>query len=338
VFCALQHETKYRDGKPKGKHFFALQQNLHMQVFHFDAQPLHLPEGHRFPHHKYRALRERLAGVPGLRLQAAPAAAWDAVGLVHDPAYMARVRDGGLTPAEQREIGFPWNPGMPVRALHSVGATLAATEAAWREGVALNLGGGTHHAKADAGGGYCVFNDVAVATRWLQRQGWGQRVAVIDLDVHQGNGTASIFAEDERVFTLSLHGEKNFPFRKVASSLDVDLPDDCGDGAYLAALDQALDELAHRFPAPQFAFYLAGADPHEGDRLGRLRLSRDAMAARDATVLHWLWQRQVPAVVTMAGGYPTDLDAMLDVQVQTVRLAQGHWGRWKNAADPLERP
>jgi acetoin utilization deacetylase AcuC-like enzyme len=227
---------------------------------------------------------------------------------------------------------------MPVRALHSVGATLAATQAAWAEGVALNLGGGTHHAKADSGSGYCVFNDVAVATRRLQHEGLARRVLVIDLDVHQGNGTAAIFAGDAEVFTLSLHGEKNFPFRKVASSLDVDLPDDCGDAAYLAALDQALDEVAHQFPAPQFAFYLAGADPHEGDRLGRLRLSADAMAARDATVLHWLWQRQVPAVVTMAGGYPSDLAAMLAVQVQTVRLTKGHWLRWKNAGRFAELP
>lgn len=309
-----------------------------MQVFHFEAQPLVVPPGHRFPHHKYRALRERLDAEPGLRLQQAPAAPWDDIGRVHEAGYVARVRDGGLSAAEQREIGFPWNPGMPERARHSVGATLAATRTALDEGVALNLGGGTHHARADAGGGFCVFNDVAVATRWLQAWGHAERVLVLDLDVHQGNGTAAVFAGDPRVFTLSLHGEKNFPFRKVASSLDVDLPDDCGDATYLAALDGALARVGERFARPQFAFVLAGADPHEGDRLGRLRLSTAAMAARDARVFDWLWARRIPSVVTMAGGYPTDLEAMLDVQVATVRQARGLWGRWNNAALISESP
>jgi acetoin utilization deacetylase AcuC-like enzyme len=309
-----------------------------MQVHHFDAQPLVVPPGHRFPHHKYRALLERLQGEPDLRLKQAPAAGWSDIERVHEPGYVARVRDGGLSAAEQREIGFPWNPDMPVRAQHSVGATLAATQVALEEGVGLNLGGGTHHARADAGGGFCVFNDVAVAARWLQASARAERVLVIDLDVHQGNGTAAVFANDPRVFTLSLHGEKNFPFRKVASSLDVDLPDDCGDAAYLAALDAALAAVAARFDGPQFAFYLAGADPHEGDRLGRLRLSSGAMAVRDARVFDWLWARRVPVTVVMAGGYPTDVDRMLDVQVNTVRLARGLWSRWNNAGHFPETP
>lgn len=294
-----------------------------MQAFHFEQQPLQLPAGHRFPHHKYRALRERLASrLPELRLQQAPAAPLADVLAVHEPAYVQRVLDGRLSAAEQREIGFPWNPGMPVRALHSVGATLAATAAALSEGVAMNLGGGTHHAGRDGGGGYCVFNDVAVATR---RQ--GLRTLVVDLDVHQGNGTAAIFAGDPRVFTLSLHGAKNFPFRKVAGSLDVDLPDDCGDAVYLDALDAALAETARRFPSPQLAFYLAGADPHEGDRLGRLRLSTAAMAARDARVFAFL--RGVPTVMLMAGGYPEDLEAMLDVQQASAAAALAAWREWQ---------
>lgn len=311
---------------------------IDMKAFHFDAQPLHLPAGHRFPHEKYRALRERLAGTPGLRLHPAPAADSAQLAAVHDAAYIERVRSGGLSPAEQREIGFPWNPGMPVRAAHSVGATLAATEAALQEGVAINLGGGTHHARADAGGGYCVFNDVAVAARWAQQGHSVQRVLVIDLDVHQGNGTAAIFAGDASVFTLSLHGEKNFPFRKTASSLDVDLPDDCGDAAYLAALDKSLAEIEQRFARPELAFYLAGADPHEGDRLGRLRLSTPAMAARDARVFDWLLARRVPTVMLMAGGYPTDLNAMLDVQQASVVTALRAWGRWKNQTTLMETP
>jgi acetoin utilization deacetylase AcuC-like enzyme len=307
-----------------------------MKAFHFDAQPLHLPAGHRFPHEKYRALRERLASLPGLALHPAPAATWPQVAAVHDGGYIERVRSGGLTAAEQREIGFPWNPGMPVRAVHSVGATLAATQSALAEGVAINLGGGTHHAKADGGGGYCVFNDVAVAARWAQSEAGIQRVLVIDLDVHQGNGTAAIFAGDASVFTLSLHGEKNFPFRKTASDLDVDLPDDCGDEPYLAALDSALAQVAQRFARPELAFYLAGADPHEGDRLGRLRLSSAAMAARDQRVFDWLWARRVPAVMLMAGGYPTDLAAMLDVQQASVQAALQAWAQWKNAPNLLE--
>ncbi len=301
-----------------------------MQAFHFDQQPLQLPPGHRFPHHKYAALRERLQrALPGLRLQAARAAPLPDLLRVHGAEYVQRVMDGSLSAAEQREIGFPWNPGMPVRARHSVGATLAATDAALQEGLAMNLGGGTHHASRDAGGGYCVFNDVAVAVRRAQARGEAARVLVVDLDVHQGNGTAAIFAGDPTVFTLSLHGAKNFPFRKQASSLDVDLPDACGDAAYLGALDTALLEVARRFPAPDLAYYLAGADPHEGDRLGRLKLSRAAMAARDARVFEFL--TQVPTVMLMAGGYPTDLEALLDVQQASAEAAWAAWTRWNNA-------
>jgi acetoin utilization deacetylase AcuC-like enzyme len=310
-----------------------------MLAYYFDQQPLQLPPGHRFPHHKYAALRERLRSeLPGLQLRESRAAPLADLLRVHGADYVQRVLDGSLSAAEQREIGFPWNPGMPVRARHSVGATLAATDAALRDGVAMNLGGGTHHASRDAGGGYCVFNDVAVAARRAQAQGAVQQVLVIDLDVHQGNGTASIFAGDPSVFTLSLHGAKNFPFRKVASSLDVDLPDDCGDAHYLQALHAALEQVAQRFPMPQLAFYLAGADPHEGDRLGRLRLSAAAMRERDARVFDWLLVRRVPTVMLMAGGYPTDLQALLDVQQASAAQAYAAWHawcQWKNARHEL---
>jgi acetoin utilization deacetylase AcuC-like enzyme len=309
-----------------------------MQAFHFDAQPLALPAGHTFPQHKYAALRERLTRtLPQLRLQPAPRAALPALRAVHTEAYVQRVLDGSLSAAEQREIGFPWHPGMPVRALHSVGATLAATRAALEEGVAMNLGGGTHHASADRGGGYCVFNDVAVAARWAQAHRAVRQVLVIDLDVHQGNGTAAIFAGDPTVFTLSLHGAKNFPFRKVAGDLDVDLPDACGDDAYLQALDQALAALDTRLhEAPGLVFYLAGADPHAGDRLGRLGLSSAAMAARDARVFDWLRAHPAPVVMLMAGGYPTDLEALLDVQQASAVAAWRLWVEWNNGRLPVD--
>lgn len=303
-----------------------------MLGFHFDGQSLQLPPGHRFPQAKYAALRERLAErLPEIRLQPARAAPMPDLLRVHDAEYVRRVMDGSLSAAEQREIGFPWTPGMPLRARHSVGATLAASDAALREGLAMNLGGGTHHAGRAMGGGYCVFNDVACAARRLQATRPGTRVLVVDLDVHQGNGTASIFQHDPSVFTLSLHGARNFPFRKVQGSLDVDLPDDCGDAEYLAQLERALQAVDARFGRPDFAYYLAGADPHEGDRLGRLHLSSAAMAARDAAVFDWLHHRRVPTVMLMAGGYPKDLQTLLDVQEDSCRAALACWRRWQDA-------
>ncbi|WP_374657852.1 histone deacetylase [Inhella sp.] len=308
-----------------------------MLAFHADTTPLQLPSTHRFPHHKYAALRERLGErLPQLRLRAARMAPVPDVLRVHDAGYVQRVLDGSLSTAEQREIGFPWSPAMPLRARRSVGATLAATDAALREGVAMNLGGGTHHASRDKGGGFCVFNDVAVAARRAQARKQVRRVLVVDLDVHQGNGSAALFAGDPDVFTLSLHGARNFPFRKVASSLDVDLPDACGDADYLAALDAALAEVAQRFEGPELAFYLAGADPHEGDRLGRLKLSAAGLAARDERVFAWLLARRVPTVMLMAGGYPTDLEALLQVQQASAEAALTAWTQWKNAATAAE--
>jgi acetoin utilization deacetylase AcuC-like enzyme len=205
------------------------------------------------------------------------------------------------------------------------------------------MAGGTHHAYADKGGGFCVFNDAAVAARLMQAE-WGRahrnhrqplRVAVIDLDVHQGNGTASIFAQDASVFTLSLHGEKNFPFRKEASDLDVQLPDGCLDAPYLQALEHALDELARRFE-PGLVLYLAGADPFVGDRLGRLALSFDGLEARDRRVFDWAWQRRIPLAFSMAGGYGVKIDETVQVQVNTYRVALDYWRRW-NAANGLAK-
>jgi acetoin utilization deacetylase AcuC-like enzyme len=255
--------------------------------------------------------------------------------LAHTPAYVEAVAHGNLSAAEQREIGFPWSPRMAERARRSVGATISAARAALidGEGVAANLAGGTHHAQADKGSGYCVFNDAAVAARLMQAE-WHRRhrqllrVAVIDLDVHQGNGTAAIFGDDDTVFTLSLHGAKNFPFRKQASDLDVELADGCADGPYLEALDRALDALWRR-TAPGLVFYLAGADPHEGDRLGRLKLTGDGLAERDRRVFAACRERGIPVAVSMAGGYGRDIDITVGVHLRTLQIAFESSMQWK---------
>jgi acetoin utilization deacetylase AcuC-like enzyme len=310
-------------------------------AFYADSFVLPLPAGHRFPMAKYGLLRERLrTDCPGVRLGQAAAATQGELALVHTPAYIAAIAQGGLTAAAQREIGFPWSEGMAERARRSVGATLQATRAAMAgDGIAANLAGGTHHAYADKGSGFCVFNDVAVAARLMQAEHARQhrmakaplRVAIVDLDVHQGNGTARIFANDDTVFTLSLHGAKNFPFRKEPGDLDVELPDGCDDAAYLEALEVALDQLAHRFD-PGLVLYLAGADPHEGDRLGRLKLSFDGLEARDRRVMDWAWQRRLPLAFCMAGGYGSNLETTVQVQVNTYRVALEYHRRWSGSA------
>lgn len=317
-----------------------------MLAFHYDTHALELPPGHRFPQSKYRMLRERVMAAPGaIRLREAPAATPDELVLAHTPDYVDAVLQGTLSAAAQREIGFPWTPAMPLRSCRSVGATLAAARAALDEGVAASLAGGTHHAQADKGSGFCVFNDVAVAARRIQAQ-WhrlrpagapaGLQVLVIDLDVHQGNGTAAIFRDDPSVFTLSIHGEKNFPFRKEAGDLDVGLPDACGDAAYLRALDEALAEVWRRLRErpPGLAFYLAGADPHEGDRLGRLKISAPALAERDRRVLAALRERGIPVALSMAGGYGEDLAVTVEVQARTLALAAESWALWQGRREP----
>ena len=292
-----------------------------------------LPPGHRFPQTKYRRLRTRVETMQGVDLADALPAGDAELALVHTPAYIEAVSLGKLSAAEQRAIGFPWSEEMVERARRSVGATVAAADAALRDGVAMNLAGGTHHASADRGSGYCVFNDVAVAARLQQRCHGGAgrvRVAVIDLDVHQGDGTASIFAGDASVFTLSLHGARNFPFRKASSDLDVALPDGCPDAEYLAALDAALAALWEEHARQPFslAFYLAGADPHEGDRLGRLKLSTAGLLRRDETVFAGLLEHRIPVAVSMAGGYGHDIEVTVDIQQATVGAALAAWRRW----------
>jgi acetoin utilization deacetylase AcuC-like enzyme len=321
-----------------------------MRAFHADRFILPLPQGHSFPMGKYERLRSRLAAeCPGLRLAEALPASDGELALVHTPRYVAAVAEGYLSAAEQREIGFPWSLRMAERARRSVGATIAAARAALidGEGVAANLAGGTHHAQADKGSGYCVFNDVAVAARlmqaeWHRRRRCLLRVAVIDLDVHQGNGTAAIFRDDATVFTLSLHGAKNFPFRKEPGDLDVELPDGCTDEPYLEALDAALAALwrHHGAQPPGLVFYLAGADPHEGDRLGRLKLSAAGLAERDRRVLDACRERGVPVALSMAGGYGRNIDDTVAIQFRTLTLALSRWQAWPGrqpAPVPLDR-
>jgi len=306
-----------------------------MQVYYSTQFVLPLPPGHRFPMAKYQMLRDRLADeLPAIELRQALAASDGELALVHTPAYVQAICDGSVDPKVMREIGFPWSPQMVERSRRSVGATISACRAAFKDGVAANIAGGTHHAYADKGGGFCVFNDAAVATRlmqaeWLRSHARPLQVAIVDLDVHQGNGTARIFQDDASVFTLSMHGKKNFPFRKEASDLDVDLPDDCRDDEYLHALERALEELDRRIE-PGLVIYLAGADPHEGDRLGRLKLTWDGLEARDRRVFEWAWERGVPLAFAMAGGYGTRLEDTVQAQVNTFRVAAQYAARWQN--------
>lgn len=298
-----------------------------MRAFYSDTFVLPLPETHRFPMAKYRRLRERLIGEQVLAesdLEVPDPADWDDLRLVHTAAYVDAVARGTLDADLQRRIGFPWSTQMVERARRSVGATLAAARRALDDGgVSANLAGGTHHAFSDRGEGYCVFNDVAVAVRVLQRDRAIRRALVVDCDVHQGNGTAAIFRGDASVFTLSLHGARNFPFRKEESDLDITFEDGAGDDEYLDALAEvvprALD--AHR---PDVVFYLAGADPYEGDRLGRLRLTIEGLALRDRLVFGACAARCLPMAVAMSGGYAPDVEAIVTIHVNTIKEAVWH--------------
>lgn len=295
-----------------------------MKLFYADHFVLPLPEGHRFPMEKYAMLRERLAQTGQFAAQdflVPPAASDQQILRAHCPQYLNRVATGTLTPAEIRRIGFPWSPQMVERSRRSAGATLCAARAALTDGVSANLAGGTHHAGFDFGAGFCVFNDAAIAARAMQAEGLAQRVMVIDCDVHQGDGTAAIFSGDYTVFTFSIHGEKNFPFRKQTSDLDADLPDGTTDAPYLAALDEALADCFRRF-TPDLAIYLAGADPYEDDRLGRLKISKQGLKARDERVLGRLKQHGVPVAIAMAGGYANTISDTAEIQTATILTAK----------------
>jgi acetoin utilization deacetylase AcuC-like enzyme len=296
-----------------------------VKAYYSDRFVLPLPSEHSFPMAKYRLLRERLGAEAVLEpadIVEAPAAEWDTLLLVHTPEYVDAVRTGTLPRDAQRRIGFPWSPGMVERSRRSVGATIAAARHALADAcaTAANLAGGTHHAFADRGEGFCVFNDVAVATRLLTADGRVQRVTIIDCDVHQGNGTAAIFRDDPAVFTFSTHGRNNYPFRKETSDLDVEWADGTADEEYLQALEEHVARVlaTHR---PDLVFYLAGADPYEHDRWGRLKLTIEGLQHRDAIVFEACRAQQVPVAVTMAGGYARDVDAIVTIHANTIRTA-----------------
>ena len=270
---------------------------------------------------KYSRLRELVGTLPHLELLEAPPASDTQILYAHDPHYLLKVIKGNLSADEQKEIGFPWSEKMVERSRRSAGATIAAAKTATREGISGNLAGGTHHAYRNLGSGFCVFNDSAITARVLQKEiNPKLKVAIIDLDVHQGNGTASILQHDASIFTLSIHGENNFPFQKESSDLDIGLPDGCDDQTYLQSLSQSLDQLDDRFH-PDFVIYLAGADPHEGDRLGRLKLSNDGMRLRDAAVFEYALDRQIPVAFSMAGGYGKEIESTIAIHFQTIQTA-----------------
>ncbi len=299
-----------------------------MRVYYCDDFVLPLPEAHRFPMEKYALLRERVA-VDVDRLGAGlfvPEAATDAQLLrVHSPAYVASVASGALTPSEVRRIGFPWSRELVERSRRSIGGTLGAMHSAFDGGVGVNLAGGTHHAFPSHGEGFCVFNDVAVAVREGQARWPGRRFAVVDLDVHQGNGTAAVFGSDPDVFTVSVHGESNYPFHKTSSDLDIGLPDQCADGRFLEAVDRGVRAALEH--GPDLVFYVAGADAFVGDRLGRLSVSKAAMFERDRIVLTHTAAAGVPVAVVMAGGYAVPVEDTVEIHHHSVVTALG----WRSA-------
>ena len=292
-----------------------------MKAFYTDHFVLPLPAGHRFPMEKYSRLRDLVNTIADIELLEAPAASDTQILYAHDPNYLINIIEGKLSPQEQREIGFPWSEKMVERSRRSAGATVSAAKTALKEGVAVNLAGGTHHAYRNTGSGFCVFNDSAIAARVLQREVNAKlKIAIIDLDVHQGNGTASILQGDSSIFTLSIHGENNFPFKKEQSDLDWGLVDGCSDEIYLSSLQHCLDQLDSRFKA-DCLIYLAGADPHEGDRLGRLKVSKDGMRLRDETVFQFALSKKLPVAMSMAGGYGKEIESTVDIHFQTIKTA-----------------
>lgn len=295
-----------------------------MQLFYTDVFVLPLPPGHRFPMEKYARLRESLLASGEFHeadFHLPHAATDEELGRAHDPAYIQAVSAGLLPEKAQKAIGFPWSPGMVERSLRSAGATLCACRAALANGVSANLAGGTHHAFRDRGEGFCVFNDAAVAARAMQAEGLANRVLIVDCDVHQGNGTASILRGDDSIFTFSIHGARNFPFDKEQSDLDIELPDGCADAAYLLRLNEGLDT-AFDLARPDLVIYLAGADPYRDDRLGRLALTFDGLAERDRSVFAHCQARRLPLAIAMAGGYARQIEDTVRIHTTTIRLAK----------------
>jgi acetoin utilization deacetylase AcuC-like enzyme len=310
-----------------------------LKIFYTDHYVLPLPLGHRFPMQKYSLLRQRVtqAGLSGGEALREPHAATDEEILrAHDAGYLRRVVGGELTPAEARQIGFPWTPQTVERSRRSAGATIEACRAALEEGIGVNFAGGTHHAFRDHGEGYCVFNDSTIAGLAMQAEGRARRIAILDCDVHQGNGTASILANDPTVFTFSIHGARNFPFHKKISDLDIELPDGTGDTDYLDALERGI---CHPLSVAQqeLAIYLAGADPYQDDWLGRLALSKEGLRARDRMVLDLCRTACLPVAMVMAGGYARNISDTVDIHFFTVEIA-AHFQRAAQQSHVLSSP
>ena len=272
---------------------------------------------------KYKMLRDLVLGLPNIQLHEAPRASDTELLLAHDASYVQRVISGTLSEAEQKAIGFPWSEKMVERSRRSVGATIAACQSALKEGVAVNLAGGTHHAYRNKGSGFCVFNDAAIAARVLLKSPIGlQKIGILDLDVHQGDGTAAILQNDAAICTVSIHGEKNYPFAKASSDLDIALADGSSDTIYLEALEEALCFLSKQ--GIQFLIYLAGADPFEGDRLGRLTLTSEGLALRDQCVMAYVKEKGIPIAIAMAGGYANPIEDTVRIHYQTIQIACAH--------------
>ena len=299
-----------------------------MRLFYTDVFVLPLPAWHRFPMEKYSRLRQALLASGEFSeadFQLPHAATDEELGRAHDPDYIQAIATGQLSEKAQKAIGFPWSEGMVERSRRSAGATLCACRAALEDGISANLAGGTHHAFRDHGEGFCIFNDAAVAARAMQAEGRAERVLIVDCDVHQGNGTASILRGDDSIFTFSIHGARNFPFTKEQSDLDIELPDGCSDAAYLTRLEEGLNiafDLAH----PDLVIYLAGADPYHDDRLGRLGLSFAGLAERDRRVLARCQAQRTPVAITMAGGYARQINDTVSIHSTTIHLAKALLG------------
>ncbi|MCA9882046.1 MAG: histone deacetylase [Anaerolineae bacterium] len=295
-----------------------------MKAYYTDIFVLPLPPGHRFPMMKYKLLRERLIseGVMQADELIVPEAATDEDILrCHTPEYLHKLMSGTLSRKEETRIGFPWTPQMVERSRRSSGATIRAAMSALKDGTSANLAGGTHHAGRDFGAGFSVFCDAAIAARSLQNRGLVEKVLVVDCDVHQGNGTADICNGDASIFTFSIHGEKNYPFRKIDGDLDIGLADGTSDEDYLTTLQVGLERVLSVFD-PDLAIYQSGADPFIGDRLGKLSLTKAGLAARDRLVLRMLRNEHIPVAVTMGGGYASDVHDVVDIHFETIKIAK----------------
>lgn len=301
-----------------------------MQVYYADHFVLPLPVGHRFPMSKYARLRERILieGIlPPENLHIPEAATDEQILLAHSHTYLENAKRGTLTEREIRRIGFPWSPEMIERSRRSSGATIAAARTAIKEGIAANLAGGTHHAGYNHGEGYCVFNDTVIAARVMQHEKFAKQIIIIDCDVHQGNGTAEITHGDSTIYTFSIHGERNFPFRKFQSDMDIGLPDNTTDNEYLAMLEIGLQRALY-LAKPDLAFYIAGADPFMDDRLGKLSLTKEGLAARDRLVLAMCLSEHIPVAICMGGGYAPNIDDIVDIHLQTIQIATQFAAKW----------